>query len=57
MANSNNFLVLKPRKKDQNLEIRLSQSDEIQKLIDDAGLMIWARQNGEDIELDCLAMI
>jgi uncharacterized protein (UPF0335 family) len=34
----NNFTIFKPRKKDLNIEIKLPQSDDIQKLIDDAGL-------------------
>jgi len=34
----NNFIVFKPRKKDLNIEIRLSQTDEIQKIIDDNNL-------------------
>lgn len=33
-----NFTVLRPRKKDLNIEVKLPQSDEIQKIIDDAGL-------------------
>lgn len=33
-----NFTILKPRKKDLNLEIRLTQSDDIQKLIEEAEL-------------------
>lgn len=34
----NNFAIFRPRKKDLNIEIRLSQSDEIQSKIDEAGL-------------------
>lgn len=34
----NNFTIFKPRKKDLNIEIKLPQSDDIQKMIDDAGL-------------------
>lgn len=34
----NNFTIFKPRKKDLNIEIKLPQSAEIQKIIDDAGL-------------------
>lgn len=34
----NNFTIFKPRKKDLNIEIKHSQSDEMQKLIDDASL-------------------
>jgi hypothetical protein len=34
----NNFVILKPRKKDLNVEIRLPQSAEIQEMIDEAGL-------------------
>jgi hypothetical protein len=33
----NNFAIFKPRKKDLNVEMRLPQTDEVQKLIDDAG--------------------
>lgn len=35
---ASNFTIFKPRKKDLNVEIKLPASDEIQKLIDDAGL-------------------
>lgn len=34
----NNFTIFKPRKKDLNVEIRLPQTDETQKIIDEAGL-------------------
>ena len=34
----NNFAIFRPRKKDLNIEIKLSQSDEIQSKIDEAGL-------------------
>lgn len=34
----NNFVVFRPRKKDLNIEFRLSQLEEVQKIIDDAGL-------------------
>lgn len=34
----NNFVILKPRKKDLNVEIRLPHSDDLQKIIDDSGL-------------------
>lgn len=34
----NNFTVFRPRKKDLNIEVKLPQSDDIQKLIDNAGL-------------------
>ena len=33
----NNFAIFKPRKKDLNLVLRLPQSDDVQKLIDDSG--------------------
>jgi hypothetical protein len=35
---TNNFAIFRPRKKDLNVEIRLTQTEEIQKIIDDAGL-------------------
>ena len=34
----NNFTIFRPRKKDLNIEMRLPQSDEIQKIIDDSSL-------------------
>jgi len=34
----NNFAIFRPRKKDLNIEIKLPQSDEVQKLIDDSNL-------------------
>ncbi|MBL7934520.1 MAG: hypothetical protein JNM51_01775 [Bacteroidia bacterium] len=34
----NNFVVLKPRKKDLNIEIKLPQSEETQAIIDNAGI-------------------
>ena len=34
----NNFVIFIPRKKDLNIAIKLPQSDDIQKIIDDAGL-------------------
>jgi len=34
----NNFAIFRPRKKDLNIEIKLPQSDDAQKIIDDAGL-------------------
>jgi hypothetical protein len=33
-----NFAIFRPRKKDLNIEVRLSQNDEVQKIIDDASL-------------------
>jgi predicted transport protein len=35
---SNNFVIFRPRKKDLNLEIKLPQSDEVQKIIDESNL-------------------
>jgi len=37
-GHTNNSTIIRPRKKDLNVEIRLPQSEEVQKLIDDAGL-------------------
>lgn len=34
----NNFVIFRPRKKDLNIEVKLPQSDEVQKIIDDANL-------------------
>ncbi|MBE2288649.1 MAG: hypothetical protein IAE95_03785 [Chitinophagaceae bacterium] len=34
----NNFAIFRPRRKDLNIELKLPQSEEVQKLIDDAGL-------------------
>jgi hypothetical protein len=34
----NNFVIFRPRKKDLNIEIKLPQSEEVQKIIDDANL-------------------
>lgn len=34
----NNFVIFRPRKKDLNIEIKLPQSEEVQKIIDDASL-------------------
>ena len=37
-GHTNLFTLLRPRKKDLNVEVRLPQSDEVQKIIDEAGL-------------------
>ena len=34
----NNFVIFRPRKKDLNIEVKLPQSEEVQKIIDDANL-------------------
>lgn len=34
----NNFVIFRPRKKDLNIEVKLPQSDEVQKILDDANL-------------------
>jgi hypothetical protein len=34
----NNFVIFRPRKKDLNIEVKLPQSDEVQKIIDDSNL-------------------
>ena len=37
-GHANNFTIIRPRKKDLNIEIRLPQSEEVQKIIEEAGL-------------------
>lgn len=56
----NNFTIFRPRKKDLNIEIRIPQTEDIQKMIDDAGLddmgydVKWGRYrirlSGKDIK-------